>query len=138
MKQFSAPNVGRKPRDQEETRTQIAAVNLLRLSLPSDAVMHHTHNEGKRSITDASLAKAMGQRKGFADLIIFWQRGVYLIEFKSAKGSQSTAQKEFEADMKNTGFDFYAICRTVDECIAALKGWGVPVRVKGNSGLRKS
>lgn len=120
-------------RDQE-TQLHIAAVNLMRLVLPPDAVLHHSHNEGKRSKRDASIAKAMGQRAGFADLIVLWRGVVYFIEFKSAKGVQSKTQKAFEADIAATGFPHYAIVRTLDELVGVLRAWGLEHRRVGNAG----
>lgn len=126
---------GRAARDDQETRLQIAAVNLLRLALPADAVLHHSHNEGKRSKRDASLARAMGQRAGFADLVIFWQREVYFIEFKRPDGGgrQERSQKEFQDDMAATGFERYAIARSIEDVEAALRSWGVPLKIVGNA-----
>lgn len=118
----------------EETQLQIAAVNLMRLVLPPDAVLHHSHNEGKRSKREGGIAKAMGQRAGFADLIVLWQRTTYFIEFKSAKGRQSATQKDFEADIAATGFEHYAIIRSLDHLVGVLRAWGLEHRRVGNAG----
>jgi hypothetical protein len=116
-----------------ETQLQIGAVNLLTYALPRDAVFHHSHNEGKRSRREGGIAKAMGQRAGFADLVIFWNGVVYLIEFKDVKKYQSRVQREFEADMAATGFPFYAVIRSIDELVDCLKSWGIPLRAIGNA-----
>lgn len=117
-----------------ETQFQISTVAALRLALPRDAVLHHSHNEGIRSAREAGIAKAMGQRAGFSDLIIFWRRNVYLLELKVGDGRQAQVQKDFQADMAATGFPFYRVCWTLDDVVAALVEWGVPLRIVGNVG----
>jgi hypothetical protein len=118
-----------------ETAIHIAIVNLLYLALPKGAIIHHSHNEGKRSKADAGKAKAMGQRPGFPDIIIMWQRVTYMLEVKTATGRQSNVQKDFERDAAATGFPFYAIVRSVSEAEATLKAWGIPIRTVGNARL---
>lgn len=121
-------------RNDEETALHIASVNLLRLTLPPGAVIHHSHNEGKRSKRDAALAKAMGQRAGFADLMILHDSRAYFIEFKSSIGRQSKSQMDFEDDLAATGFPHYAIVRTIDELIGTLRAWGFKSAKIGNAG----
>lgn len=122
-----------------ETDLHIACVQLLRLALPSKAVLHHTHNEGKRTRRDAGLAKAMGQRAGFADLMILHAGRAYFIELKTATGRQSPSQQQFEFDILQAGFPHYAIVRSVDELIGVLRAWDLCARSVGNAGpLRAS
>lgn len=123
-----------KHRNDEETELQIAAVNLLSLILPAGAMIHHSHNEGRRTKRDAGLAKAMGQRAGFADLIILWRGTTYFIEFKSRTGKQSPAQKEFEADVVATGFPHYEIVRSIEQLVGVIRAWGLEARRVGNAG----
>ena len=115
----------------EETQLQIASVNLMRMVLPSDAIIHHSHNEGKRSKRDAGLAKAMGQLAGFADLIILWRGVCYFIEFKSATGRQEKEQAAFEENLAATGFPHYAIVRSIEVLVGVLKAWGLAKRSVG-------
>jgi hypothetical protein len=115
-----------------ETQLQIACVNLCQYVLPKGAIVHHSHNEGRRSKRDAAIAKAMGQRAGFADLMIMHDTVTYLIEFKTATGRQSSAQREFEDDARANGFR-YAIVRSVDEFTRLLSDWGLAVRKIGNA-----
>jgi hypothetical protein len=115
-----------------ETQLQIAAVNLMRHVLPVGAVIHHSHNEGRRSKRDAGIAKAMGQRAGFADLMILYDSRAYFIEFKSMEGRQSKAQKEFEADIVATGFPHYEIVRSIPGLVGVLRAWGLEARRIGN------
>lgn len=111
-------------RQDPETQLQIACVNLMRYVLPVDAIVHHSHNEGKRTRRDAGIAKAMGQRAGFADLIILYDRRAYFIEFKSPTGRQSRAQIDFEADLLATGFPHYEVVQSIEECVGVLQAWG--------------
>jgi hypothetical protein len=115
-----------------ETQLQIAAVNLMRLILPEGAMIHHSHNEGKRSKREAGIAKAMGQRAGFADVMILYCREVYFIEFKSPTGRQSASQKDFQIAAAIAGFPNYAIARSIDDTVAALRQWGLEARKVGN------
>lgn len=121
-----------------ETPIHIACVNLLTYVLPSTAIVHHSHNEGKRTRADASKAKAMGQRAGFSDLMILHDGRAYFIEVKapagpgSRGGKQSDAQIDFEADLLAAGFPHYAIVRSVDELVGVLRAWGLMSRNVGN------
>lgn len=127
-------------RHDPETQLQIAAVNLLRYVLPVGAVVHHSHNEGKRSKRDAGQAKAMGQRAGFADLVIFYKSTTYFIEFKAPAdraaerraGRQTKEQKQFEADLAATGFPHYAIVTSIEELVGVLRAWDLMARRVGN------
>ncbi len=118
----------------DETDLHIAAVSLLEHVLPKGAIVHHSHNEGKRSKRDAGLAKAMGQRPGFADLIILYRNTVYFIEFKSKTGTQTVVQMYFEMDIRATDFKHYEIVRSLEELVAVLDGWGILARGVGNAG----
>lgn len=93
--------------------------------LPAGAILHHSHNEGRRSKADAGTAKAMGQQPGFADLIILYLGVVYFIEFKSGDGEQTPDQVRFEAGLHETGFTYYTIIRSVDEFVSALSRWNL-------------
>lgn len=121
-------------RSDSETQLQIAAVQLLQYVLPRGAIIHHSHNEGKRSKRDAGIAKAMGQRAGFADLMILHNSRCYFIEFKSLTGRQEKTQIEFEADLLATGFPHYAIIKSIDELRGVLSAWGLAARGVGNAG----
>lgn len=74
-----------------------------------------------------SRAKAMGVRPGFPDLsFVFPDGGTRYIELKSEVGSLSAEQREFRDFTRPHGV--WAVCRSVDEVAAALRGWGAPLR----------
>jgi hypothetical protein len=77
------------------------------------------------------MAKAMGQRAGFPDLMILYNGIAYFIEFKHGKGTQTQSQKDFQADLAATGFDHYAVIRSIDELVEILKEWGLAKRGAG-------
>jgi len=60
------------------------------------------------------IDKQMGLQKGRNDLTFYFCSVASLIEMKTPVGSQSTAQKEFEAHLKKYGFNYY-IARTLKE-----------------------
>jgi hypothetical protein len=109
----------------------------MRYVLPPRAILHHSHNEGKRSKRDAGLAKAMGQRAGFADLMVLHDRVAYFIEFKSETGRQTGEQRTFEVDLYDNGFPHYAIVRSIPELVGVLRAWGLEARKVGNVSLDK-
>jgi hypothetical protein len=118
-----------------EDDLQIATADLCRAVLHPSVIFHHSVNEGKRGKAAAGIAKAMGQLAGFADWMFVWlpagsNSGIPLvgfIELKTDKGVLSDTQKEFRARVTAVGCD-WALCRTVDEFLAILKLWGVPMR----------
>ena len=108
-------------------------VNGLQYALPRDAVLHHSHNEGMRSKADAGRAKAMGQRAGFSDLIIFWRGIVVMLEVKTRSGRQSAAQLQFAADMSQTMFHEYHVVRSYEDAVLACFTAGIPTKNVGNA-----
>lgn len=116
------PKLGQGPED----LLQKACVSYARLVLGPSVRLHHSVNEGKRSIVAAVLAKDMGQLAGFPDLIIMWPFGrVGFIELKAPKGVFSKDQKDFRAWAECAGH-LWAEVRDIIEFKAVLKGWGVP------------
>lgn len=105
----------------------------MRYVLPVGAIVHHSHNEGRRTRRDAAIAKAMGQRAGFADLMILHAGRAYFIEFKSPTGTQSKGQKDFEVDLLKAGFPHYAIVRSIPELVGVLRAWQLEARKIGNA-----
>lgn len=78
-------------------------------------LMHHSPNEGIRTAFQGGIAKSMGMRRGFPDLILLVPRvfrtswdelevyGYLAIEMKEGKGSQTKEQKEYEKLMNESG-----------------------------------
>lgn len=104
-----------------------AIIELLDLSLPPDAIYHHSPNEldmaGPDAARQVAKARDLGTKPGWGDLEIIWRGGFYMLEVK-ADSSQSKAQKSIEADIKRAG-GYYEIARSVTEAEAALRKWGM-------------
>jgi hypothetical protein len=96
---------------------QINCLKWLRLQYPK-AWYHATPNGGRRNEKEAVRLKAEGVRAGVADLFIASHsdsdaKGLW-VEMKIGKGRQSDAQKVFEFEMTERGYN-YAIARSLDE-----------------------
>jgi hypothetical protein len=72
-------------------------------------LLFHVPNQGKKSIVEASLLKAMGVLAGVSDLIFLWEGRAYFLEVKTPTGVQSKVQKEFEVRIKENGFNYYIV-----------------------------
>lgn len=90
-------------------------------------------NEANAPITRGALAqlRQQGLRPGVADYLIVWRVGedqhrIGWLEFKADRGRQSEPQRAFEAAMTVLGVP-YAVVRSVDEAMAAVEAWGVPM-----------
>ena len=116
-----------------ETELQILSARWLALKLPKTFMALHIPNEGRRSWAEGKRMKARGLVAGAPDwLVVGWSPRdawgaigfAWAIELKSAKGTLSPAQKAFHKRLETCGVPV-AICRSLEEIEAALKGWGV-------------
>ena len=118
-----------------EDALQADTADLCKLILHPSVVYWHTPNGGRRKAKEAARLKGMGVLAGVADWMFVWLPNgsapviplVGFIELKTDKGVLSDSQKEFRARVTAAGCD-WALCRTVDEFLAILKLWGVPMR----------
>lgn len=113
-----------KPPSEEEHQLQCACVEWFSYQYPQ---MRHNlfavPNGGKRSKTTAGKLKAEGVLSGVADMIFLKRSGDYgalLIEFKTAKGNQTLAQKEWERKITADGYK-YVIVRSLEQFINVIK-----------------
>lgn len=58
----------------------------------------------------------MGLRKGVADMLVFTQKRMFFIEFKTETGELSTFQKQFIERTEKKGINTY-VCRSLQEAI---------------------
>lgn len=75
-------------------------------------------NGGKRDARTAAILKEEGVVAGVADLILLIPNhfyGALLIEMKTAKGKQSTSQKQWQKLVTEQGEYKYVICHSLDE-----------------------
>lgn len=126
-------------REYKETSLHIAVVdylkgeirsgrNTIRQQSPFPGLLYaHFANE-IASEKEAYWASRKGILKGAPDLIL-WDRINGLpqsmaIELKAPKGTQSPAQKDFQARFQEKG-GLYAVCRSVGEVRDTLIRWGL-------------
>lgn len=112
---------------EKQLQTQIA--RFLDLSLPCNARFHHSPNEGKRGRYAQADLKSSGFTTGWPDIEIIWQGRIYFLELKSEKGRVSPAQAECHAGLIAAGAPV-AVVRSLEEAVARLIEWGVPLRAK--------
>jgi hypothetical protein len=108
-----------------EDRLQIAACKLLRVLLPSGAVVRSIDHGTKMNDTRRLQLRARGVLGGLPDMMVWWNRRHAQIELKVGT-TQSTHQREHQQRMIEQGFD-YAVCHSLEEIEAAFRGWAWPV-----------
>jgi len=108
-----------------EELLQISVIKYLRVALPSGAVVRSIDHGVKMNESRRIKLHARGVRAGLPDCMLWWNGRHAQIELKVGT-PQSAAQKDFQALMDAQGFP-YAICRSLEDVEAALRGWGWPV-----------
>ena len=118
---------------QREDRLTFYVAQHLPLRLPSDvAWTHFPAGESRPARTGAKLNR-MGLKPGWPDFQFVWRGRFHGIELKlpkdhmGGKTYQRPAQKAAQAEIEAAG-GLYAVCRTFDEVIGTLRGWGLPLR----------
>lgn len=103
------------------------AADLRQLTLEGKlmAIWLHVPNEGKRSLLDGFLCRALGRLPGAPDyLFISGHSPAAALEFKALKGRQTDTQKIFEQWCHTQGVR-YAIVRSKAEAFERLKEWNI-------------
>ena len=88
-----------------ESKFQEAVIQALRYN----KIFHFSvPNGAKLKITQANKIKREGMMSGVSDLIILLPKRAIFVEIKNpnGKGRQSPTQKEFEAKIKELGFEY--------------------------------
>jgi hypothetical protein len=109
-----------------EDQLQEAIISVWRNHTPRDEWfrLFHPANGGQRNAIEAAKFKRMGVVAGIADLVcLLPDSKVGFIELKFGKNGTSIHQDDFARFCKNSGYP-YALCRTVEEALDTLKGWG--------------
>ncbi len=111
----------------DEHRLQVACVRWFRYRFPNlSQRLFAVPNGGRRdSVTGAKL-KAEGVLAGVADLILLVPNcgcGALLIEMKTAKGRQSTSQKEWQTDLCKADEYRYVVCRSLYDFQQAVNSY---------------
>jgi hypothetical protein len=76
----------------------------------------HVPNEGRRTRWESMQFKINGGRPGVSDLVLILPQRIVFIELKTEKGTQSTAQKEFQRIVELNGHR-YEIWRSIDDAL---------------------
>lgn len=112
-------------RAQPEAQLQRAVVQVLRLMALPNVIWYSSTNGVKMAPRTAAHMKAMGMTAGVADLCFVNARGTAcFLEFKSAKGRQSSEQKQFEVNVNFLG-GIYGLINNIDDAI----GWLVDFEI---------
>lgn len=116
----------------EEDDLQIACVRWFSMQYPQYApLLHHSPNGGRRNLREAARFKAMDTKAGFPDLFFCHPSGCchgLFIEFKTAKGRQSEAQKQWEAECTRIWYA-YEVVRSFDEFVELMNKYIGNIRV---------
>lgn len=72
-------------------------------------------------------AKEAGRKPGWPDLHFISGTGQAFVELKTATGRMRPAQSAFQVWCKEQGIP-HAVCRSLDEVLARLNEWGIPMR----------
>ncbi|MCX5581467.1 VRR-NUC domain-containing protein [Kaistia terrae] len=114
----------RDPRPVSEESIQRAVIQHLKLTAAPGVVYFHCPNGEARSKATGARLKAMGVRRGVADICLVLPSGrSAFLELKSAKGRPSDEQKAFAADVSKSGA-LYAVAASIDQALQILIEWG--------------
>ena len=109
----------------DEHSIQVACVKWFRYQYPELAMrLFAVPNGGRRDATTGARLKAEGVIAGVADLVLLVARkgyGALLIEMKTGKGRQSTAQKLWQSDVTRNKEYLYVVCHSFDDFRMAVK-----------------
>ena len=123
-----------KKRGTPEADIQRAIVSFLRAVLPKGSIVHHAVNEVASGRHTGHMRQAilvgMGVHPGFTDLVVISQGQVVFLEVKSPSGRLRPAQEAFRDDVIKQGFG-WALVRSMDDALAALRKHGVSTRLAG-------
>lgn len=114
-------------RSNPEHMLQRSVREFLVYCLPADVLWTASMTGQNLSVMDRGRQKAAGVRRGWPDISLCCPDGITrFIELKSASGSLTPEQREFRDHC--APFGIFAVCRSVDEVEAALRGWGIALR----------
>ena len=115
-----------------EERLQRSVAAALVMCRPENVVWYAVPNSPRNPVAGARL-KAMGMRAGVADLAFVIEGQAFFIELKVEKSHEGgrtylePEQRQFRDDVQQAG-GYFALCRSLDEVMRALRGWGVELQ----------
>ncbi len=110
-----------------EAALQRQIVGFLGWALKSPA-WYTTIGHGGGGQMRGMILKGMGLKAGVPDLIIVHDGRAFWLELKAGT-SLSAVQREIHASLDAAGSKV-ATCRSLDDVIAALTSWGIPLRTE--------
>lgn len=119
----SQQKVRRKPSN-IESRIQQISVKWFRMQYPELAhALFSVPNGGKRDAIIGHILKEEGALAGVSDMLLLKTNrfyGALLIEFKTPKGKQSEAQKDWEQKITKDNYK-YIVVRSLDQFIEEIR-----------------
>jgi hypothetical protein len=119
-------------RNTPEADLQRAVVEVLRIALPREAIVHHSANEviepGPHGARRQAILVGMGVHPGFADLIVMSEGRILFLELKSLRGRLHPSQEAFRDAVLAQGFG-WALVRSIDDALGALADHGFTTRI---------
>ena len=76
-------------------------------------LLNYNHNNS-RNVIEGAKNKAMGLQKRRSDMVLYLSGKAFMIEWKTAKGTQSAKQKQWQSLIEAQGFSYYLV-RSVEE-----------------------
>jgi hypothetical protein len=115
-------------RNHPEDAIQRGIVQFLKFSAAPGVYFSAIPNGGFRAHLEAAIMNGLGVKKGIADLMIIAPGGrAHFLEVKAPTGRMRPEQLQFETWCRTYDVP-HAVVRSIDEAVAALRGWGL-VRV---------
>lgn len=125
----------RKKAVRREDPVHISIKNYLRITLPSDWLVHHSRNGGL-SKAENGRAKALGALPGFPDLLIMGQmdHGALLplvlpwfglVEVKTDDGELSSDQRKLHKRLRALGIQV-GVARSIEDTRQLVIDWNLP------------
>jgi hypothetical protein len=107
-----------------EDAIQRAVVQHLEARGVKGLVYFHVPNGGKRDVVTASILKTMGVRAGVSDLVLFYNKQLFVLELKAPGNKPTESQIEFLSDIDREG-GFGAVATGLDQALITLEVWGL-------------
>lgn len=99
-----------------ESELQRACYRLFCLTKPLEYGLLYLNHNNPRNAINGSILKAMGMVAGVADMTYLHPDGVMFLEFKTPKGKQSEAQKNWQKLVESKGYRYHLVFSVADFC----------------------
>lgn len=116
------------PVPKSEEALQAMWADFLAVTLPVDAVHHHSPNEGRRGWRAQRALKSSGCAAGWPDSEIVYDGRVYFLELKLPGKKPTKLQSERHEQLRRAGAPV-GVGTSLAELAAHLVEWGVPLRI---------